>query len=108
MKSQYVFIAAQDPGSEHILEALYDIGLRKGDIIIINSGSYTNSAFFSEDEELRKKREEIGLYMFGTTPATWVGETGENTLKTLNELYTNNNSWACYFYDILYAFAYAI
>ena len=42
-------IAALNPGGEYILEALYDIGLRKGEIIIINPGTFADNSFYTED-----------------------------------------------------------
>ena len=102
-----MLIAGQPPGGEHVLEAFYDLGLRAGDIVVINPGTFSNESF--EYEEIKEKVQEIGMYMISSLPAAWLGDIGEQTRNTLISLYGEDHSnSACFFYDAVYAFALAI
>ena len=80
-----------------IWEGLYDVGLRKGEVVIITDLGFTNYMAEAEEKYLVKSREIIeGMFVFAYKE--WNGELGESLKKVFSEMYSNIN-YLCLCYD---------
>ena len=96
------------PFSAMILEGLYDVGLRKEDVIIFSGVLIFDSMSEVVEDKYKIKRHEFlpGMNIF--TYKEWVGELGE---QLYSEISTNTNSetnYLCITYDSISVFKYSI
>ena len=69
-------IVFNHPDSGYLAEGLHDVGLRKGDVVIIGSGNLYYSLLEDIDEKYMKKRREILSGVLCSTPSEYEGELG--------------------------------
>ena len=70
-------IVFNHPNSGYLAEGLYDVGLRKGDVVIIGGGNLYYSLLEDIDEKYMKKRREILSSAWFGTPTEYEGELGD-------------------------------
>ena len=91
---------------EYILEALYDVGLRKGDFVFFHDSSLVSYLTNLEEPYLTKRKELIqGTLVFSYRE--WVGPLGSALQKELSEKYSEL-TYMCMTYDTVSVFKEAI
>jgi Receptor family ligand binding region len=106
-KYKSYFQAAKDTGCRvflltvydrgHVLEALYDIGLRAGDFIFVSDAT-AMEYFTGQEDQYLLKRKELALGSFIVIYKEYVGELGLNIKKALSQKY-DDISFMCMCYD---------
>ena len=96
------------PFSALILEALYDIGLRKEDVIVFSGISILTSMSEVVEAKYTKKRHEFlpGMNIF--TYKEWIGELGELLYYEISSKITSDTTYLCMTYDAISVFKYSI
>ncbi|CAG9331875.1 unnamed protein product [Blepharisma stoltei] len=98
----------QFPLCNYVMEELYDLGMRKGDIIIFTLVTDL-LPLYSYNDTFLYKRLEIGTPMFTIVGQNWAGDLGKNVLSKYTETYKSSpNSFTCFYYDGLYLIAHAL
>lgn len=91
-----------------VLEVFYDLGARKGDIIILSSIS-TALVDIGFNDTVLYKRLEIGCPMIAFQSPVWVGEFGKSIYANLQSKYQATPSdLSCNYFDALYFLASSI
>ena len=89
-----------------IWEGLYDVGLRKGEVVVITDLGFTNYMTEAEEKYLVKTREITeGMFVFAFKE--WNGELGESLKKVFSEMYSNINL-LCLCYDSFFVVKQAV
>ncbi|CAG9332922.1 unnamed protein product [Blepharisma stoltei] len=96
------------PTAYYIFEELYDLGLRKGDLVIFTT--VTDLATFEAyDDKYLYKLNEIAVPMISIYGQSWVGSLGKKALDRISEAYGGSiNSYSCFYFDSVFLIAYAL
>ena len=96
------------PFSAMILEGLYDVGLRKEDVIVFSGVLIFDSMSEVVEDKYKSKRHEFlpGLNIF--TYKEWVGELGEQLYSEISANVTTDTNYLCITYDSISVFKYSI
>ncbi|CAG9319128.1 unnamed protein product [Blepharisma stoltei] len=107
--ARLVILLVQVPLVQYVIEAFYDLGLRRGDILIFVSVPDILSNILTTDDYLYK-RLEIGVPMMTFFGQQWVGKLGEGAYSKILQLYNNTapSSFACHYFDIIYLIGHAL
>ncbi|CAG9319079.1 unnamed protein product [Blepharisma stoltei] len=98
----------QCPMCNYALELFYDLGLRKGDIVVY-SHNPDPLDFISTADSYLYKRKEIGCSMTRLVMPVWLGEVGQDALKRIWSTYnTRPTTLSCYYFDSAYLLAHAL
>mmetsp|Transcript_24036 Transcript_24036/g.23794 ORF Transcript_24036/g.23794 Transcript_24036/m.23794 type:complete len:141 (-) Transcript_24036:385-807(-) len=91
-----------------VLEMLYDLGMRKGDMLIFATYLDMLTIIGGNDTYLYK-RLEVGVPMFRMIQQNWVGEIGEKAKAKVMATYKEpTNAFTCPYYDGVYLLAHAL
>lgn len=94
----YAFLCSV-PDQFYIVEGLYDIGLRRGDVQIISQAITGANIFASETPENAAKREELMMGSLGCYTAEWIGDYGKEMEQLLIEFFGSFTSFKCVSFD---------
>ena len=96
------------PFSAFLLEGLYDVGLRKEDVIVFTGISMYNSISEVVESRYREKRLEFisGILVF--TYKEWVGELGKQLFDEISMKVTSETTYLCMTYDSISVFKHSI
>ena len=89
-------ILAYDRGL--IWEALYDVGMRKGEFIQIGDSAFLVNLHVDIEEKYLRKRRELAEFSFAIAYREWIGDVGERTYYELSKVYPDT-SYMCFAYD---------
>ncbi|CAG9323418.1 unnamed protein product [Blepharisma stoltei] len=108
LKTRYVIMEVSDSENFSIIEAFYDLGMRRGDLyLVLGEGGFSASnSYISSD--LYNKITEIGDRALYMSSLTYYGKFGKSIRKAFFEEYRFANDYMCQFYDATYLGAYAI
>lgn len=89
-----------------IFEYLYDLGIRRNDMVFLAVEWLSVSNFYLEDEERQKKVRELQVGALQYFPASWIGEFGHDISKRYEQAYGfTPDLWSAFFYDSVLAVA---
>ncbi|CAG9328930.1 unnamed protein product [Blepharisma stoltei] len=92
----------------YVFEKFYDLGARKGDLVIVSTLA-TAPADIGFNDSLLYKRLEIGVPMMVFQGSVWVGEFGQKVYNNLQKTYmTTPRTFACNFFDSAWFIASAL
>ncbi|CAG9319136.1 unnamed protein product [Blepharisma stoltei] len=98
----------QCPMCNYALETFYDLGMRKGDIIIFTV-TPDPLTYISINDTSLQKRLEIGHSMIRLITPSWLGDIGQDALKRIWAMYNiAPNTFGCNYYDGAYLVANAL
>ncbi|CAG9334701.1 unnamed protein product [Blepharisma stoltei] len=104
-QARLLILICMPPELYYILEELYDLGLRKGDLVVFvkNSVLLTMTEY---DFMYTYKFKETGVPMISISGQNWVGEVGNFAYSKIASLYNAvPYSYACNYYDAAYYIA---
>ncbi|CAG9319093.1 unnamed protein product [Blepharisma stoltei] len=107
-QARLLILSLQFPMYNYIYEMFYDLGMRKGDIMIFAAApdSLTSVGY---NDTFRSKRLEIAVPMIELDPSSWVGNVGKDIKSRFISTYNEApNSFACQYADGAYLIAYAL
>ncbi|CAG9319164.1 unnamed protein product [Blepharisma stoltei] len=104
-----IVLMIQCPMCNYVIEAFYDMGLRRGDIVIL-AGSQDILASIATNDTYLYKRVELAMSMTRLSVPYWVGTIGEKAKNDISVKYSvaTPNSFGCYYYDSFYLIAHAM
>ncbi|CAG9332932.1 unnamed protein product [Blepharisma stoltei] len=104
-----VFISlVQNPAIYYILEEFYNLGLRKGDLVVLTSLSEI-VPLVGYDNLYKYKLYETGVPIITMYGQSWVGPLGAKALLKISSAYGNQkNSYSCFYFDSVFLIAYAL
>jgi hypothetical protein len=86
---------------------LYDLGVRRGDIVIQGVELLTSHIVTAPPEEQALKRQELLLGAIQFDAAQWIGEFGEARKADFRKAFnTDPTDFTCFYYDALVSYAY--
>ncbi|CAG9319098.1 unnamed protein product [Blepharisma stoltei] len=102
-QARLIIFVIQVPLFLYVLETFYDLGMRRGDLLIYTAVSDTLSSILVKDDYLYK-RLELGVPMITTMPEQWVGQFGQGVYSKMLQLYNNSapSSFSCHYFDLVY------
>ncbi|CAG9319080.1 unnamed protein product [Blepharisma stoltei] len=108
-QARLIIFIFQSPLCNYVLETFYDLGMRKGDIIVFTPLADFLSDFAKSDN-YTYKRLELGSPMITFFGQQWVGSIGQTALSRMLQLYNNSSpsAYAAYWFDGLFSAAYAV
>ncbi|CAG9328023.1 unnamed protein product [Blepharisma stoltei] len=110
-KSRYVVLELNQPDVFYVIEALYDLGMRKGDIFLI-VGDGTVSIYDMDEKQIGAesyaKRIEIMDGLIYISFLAFYGDIGKRVKASLLEKYGLAYDYMCLFYDAVYLGAHTI
>ena len=106
-KARVVIVGFASPYDYHVFEGLYDIGLRKGDIVGVLAQK-TGGNLAAETQEAQLKRQEMLVGSLSLQQSEWVGSYGEELEKGVKELYGDFTAYKCYAFDASMLINYSI
>ncbi|CAG9319103.1 unnamed protein product [Blepharisma stoltei] len=108
-QARLVIFIIQFPLVEYVLEAFYDLGLRRGDVIIFTAVPDILTSILTSDDYLYK-RLELGVPMLTFLGEQWVGTFGQGILSKMLQTYNNSapSSFSCHYFDIIYLIGHAL
>ncbi|CAG9319101.1 unnamed protein product [Blepharisma stoltei] len=107
-QARLLILTVQYPMCNFLLEMFYDLGLRKGDLIIF--ATYLDMlTYIGNNDTYTYKRLELGIPMFRLILSSWVGEIGQRTKQRVIEIHKENPLvYTCPYYDGAYQMAHAL
>ena len=81
-----------------IIEGLYDVGLRKGDVIVISDSTLINALKEDVEDKFMKKRSELLAGSLIAAYKEWEGELGKQLKNEISGFF-NDISYMCLTYD---------
>ncbi|CAG9319671.1 unnamed protein product [Blepharisma stoltei] len=107
-QARLFLVIVQCPACNYAIELLYDLGIRKGDIIVMAGAPELLNYFIQNDTNLYK-RSEVGYAALTIANKMFVGDIGADTKKRILAQYNvqGTPSMCCYF-DSLYLAASAL
>ncbi|CAG9332923.1 unnamed protein product [Blepharisma stoltei] len=107
-QARFLVSILQYPTPYYIFEELYDLGLRKGDLVIFTTVS-DMTTFSQYDGEFRNKIYEIAIPIITIYGQSWVGSLGKKALSRISEAYDGLiNSYSCVYFDSVLLISYAL
>ncbi|CAG9319094.1 unnamed protein product [Blepharisma stoltei] len=107
-QARLLIYSIQYPMSNYVLEMFYDLGLRKGDLVMFSVLPDTLISIGNNDT-YRHKRVEIGIPMIDLQLQNWVGEVGRDVKNRIISTYKEPpNGYSCNYADGAYLIAYAL
>ncbi|CAG9319519.1 unnamed protein product [Blepharisma stoltei] len=101
-QARLLILLCQYPTSNYAAEYLYDLGMRKGDLVIYAGASDTLNYFLTNDTNLYK-RFAVGYSAVQILYPVWAGEVGEDTKNRIFTKYHKQPAGAsCSYYDSVY------
>ncbi|CAG9319672.1 unnamed protein product [Blepharisma stoltei] len=101
-------ILIQPPSCNSAAEYLYDLGIRKGDLVIMAAVPDTLSYFLMNDTNLYK-RLEAGYTTLTVSNLMFVGDIGQDAIKRIASSYhMAATTFNCYYFDALLLTAYGL
>ncbi|CAG9319088.1 unnamed protein product [Blepharisma stoltei] len=101
-QARLIIMLVQCPLCNYVTEYFYDLGLRKGDILIFG-GTPDILTYLSTNDTTLYKRQEIASSAFGFNFQYWIGQIGEEAKsRILSKFSTPPNSFSCDYYDAIY------
>ncbi|CAG9332930.1 unnamed protein product [Blepharisma stoltei] len=107
-EARFLILIMQYPTAYYIFEEFYDLGLRKGDLVIFTSLSdlITFSAY---DNAYKHKVYEVAVPIMTGHGQSWVGPLGEKALSQIEKSYGGLiNSYSCFYFDAIFLITYAL
>ncbi|CAG9319089.1 unnamed protein product [Blepharisma stoltei] len=105
--ARLLIMLIQCPYCNYVAEYFYDLGLRKGDILIY--GNPDILTYLSINDTALYKRSEIGSSAFAFGFSQWIGKLGQDIAnRILSKFSTPPNSFSCQYYDAIYLAANAL
>ncbi|CAG9332933.1 unnamed protein product [Blepharisma stoltei] len=96
------------PSIYYILEKFYDLGLRKGDLIILTSVAEI-VPFTGYDNLYKYKLYETGVPIVTMFGQSWVGPLGAKAFTKISKVYGSQMSfYSCFYFDAAFLIAYAL
>ncbi|CAG9319127.1 unnamed protein product [Blepharisma stoltei] len=106
--ARLVIFIIQVPLVQYVIETFYDLGLRRGDILIFTAVPDILTNILTSDDYLYK-RLEIGVPMMTFFGEQWVGEFGQGAYtKIVKQYNATPSSFACHYFDIIYLIGHAL
>ncbi|CAG9332937.1 unnamed protein product [Blepharisma stoltei] len=107
-EARFLVLILQYPAAYYVFEEFYDLGLRKGDMVILTSISDLIS-FSAYDGAYKYKLYEIAIPVITLYGQSWVGKLGEKALSQISNAYGNQkNAYSCFYFDSVFLIAYAL
>ena len=94
----FVFLTAV-PDEFYIVEAFYDLGLRRGDMQVVSQAITGAAIFATETPENALKREELMMGSLGCYTAEWIGDYGLELKNGIKLLFDKTTSFKCVSFD---------
>jgi len=92
-----------------LVDYLYELGLRGGDVQVVANEWLSMSLVTTNDTELNRKRSELLRGAIQFSPVSFLGPFGAQVLQDYTSKYkTQPPVYACFFYDSALAIAYAL
>lgn len=92
-----------------LIDYLYELGIRGGDVQIVANEWLSMSLVSTNDTEINHKRSEIMRGAIQFSPVSFIGKFGTQVLQDYKAKYsTQPPVYACFFYDSALAIAYAL
>ncbi|CAG9332931.1 unnamed protein product [Blepharisma stoltei] len=107
-QTRFFISLVQYPAIYFIFEEFYDLGLRKGDLVILTA--LTDLVpFLGYDNLHLYKLYETGVPIITMYGQSWVGPLGAKALSRISNAYGNQkNSYSCFYFDSVFLIAYAL
>ncbi|CAG9336096.1 unnamed protein product [Blepharisma stoltei] len=107
-QARLLILIVQTPLGNYVLELLYDLGVRKGDLVICAGYSDLLSQISTNDTYLYK-RLEVGIPMFSIISNAWAGKFGQDMFNRMISIYHSEPSpIPCYYVDAAYLISNAL
>ena len=92
-----------------VLDYLYELGLRQGDVQVVANEWLILSHFATSDMEINRRRSELLRGAIQFAPVSFVGKIGNRVQETFTAKYkAQASAYSCLFYDSALAIAYAL
>ncbi|CAG9332934.1 unnamed protein product [Blepharisma stoltei] len=107
-QARFFIPLVQFPAIYYIFEEFYDLGLRKGDLVI-SAPLADIVPLIGYDNAYTYKLYETGVPMVTIYGQSWVGPLGAKASSQIAKVYDNQkNSYSCFYFDSVFLIAYAL
>ncbi|CAG9332927.1 unnamed protein product [Blepharisma stoltei] len=107
-QARFLISILQYPMAYYIFEEFYDLGIRKGDLVIFTKLSDL-ATFAAYDNLYAYKLYETAVPIITMYGQSWVGPLGEKALSYITKNYGGLvNSYSCFYVDAVFLIAYAL
>ncbi|CAG9319105.1 unnamed protein product [Blepharisma stoltei] len=107
-QARLLILNMESPMCNYFLEMLYDLGIRRGDLVII--ATYLDMlTIIGNTDDYTYKRLEVGIPTIRLTLQTWVGKIGQKVKENVIAIHKQTpTGYVCSYYDGTYQIAYAL
>lgn len=108
-KSKIIVIFVDPPSLLYVIQAFYDLGMRRNDAILVFNLRVSFTIALESDPVQKKKFEELMFGSLGVYQSEWVGEYGKSVQKAVAEyIKSNYTAYRCPSFDSLMLLSNAI
>lgn len=108
-KARVLILIMNETDLFRCIAALYDLGMRRGDVVFLAIEWLTADIFVLKDAEMRRKTMELCIGAVQFYPVSNIGSIGQAFLSQYEAKYSQEPPfYACFYYDAAYLLAYAL